>query len=90
MNPRVITVEATNKHFLKLSFENDEIKLFDASPFLDKGIFKELKDYNYFKQASVAFGSVKWPHDQDFSYDTLYLLSKSLARHNDSPLGASL
>ena len=79
MNPRVITVEATNNHFLKLSFDNDEIKLFDASPFLDKGIFKELQDYNYFKQASVAFGSVEWPHEQDFSYDTLYLLSKPLA-----------
>jgi hypothetical protein len=79
MNPRVITVEATNKHFLKLSFDNDEIKLFDASPFLDKGIFKELQDYNYFKQASVAFGSVEWPHEQDFSYDTLYLLSKPVA-----------
>jgi len=76
MNPRVITVEATNNHFLKLSFDNDEIKLFDASPFLDKGIFKELQDYNYFKQVSVAFGSVEWPHEQDFSYDTLYLLSK--------------
>ena len=79
MNPRVITVEATNNHFLKLSFDNDEIKLFDVSPFLDKGIFKELQDFNYFKQATVAFGSVEWPHEQDFSYDTLYLLSKPLA-----------
>jgi len=79
MNPRVITVEATNNHFLKLSFDNDEVKLFDARPFLDKGIFKELQDYNYFKQVSVAFGSVEWPHEQDFSYDTLYLLSKPLA-----------
>ncbi len=79
MNPRVISVEATNNHFLKLSFDNNETKLFDTSPFLDKGIFKELQDYNYFKQVSVAFGSVEWPHEQDFSYDTLYLLSKPLA-----------
>jgi len=79
MNPRVIAVEATNNHFLRLSFDNDETKLFDTSPFLDKGIFKELQDYNYFKQVSVAFGSVEWPHEQDFSYDTLYLLSKPLA-----------
>jgi hypothetical protein len=79
MNPRVISVEATNNHFLKLSFDNDETKIFDASPFLDKGIFTELRDYNYFKQVSVAFGSVEWPHEQDFSYDTLYLLSKPLA-----------
>ena len=78
MNPRVISVETVNDHFLRLSFENNEIKLFDASPFLDKGIFRELQDYNYFKQASVAFGSVQWPHEQDFSNDTLYLLSTSL------------
>jgi len=78
MNPRVISVEAVKEHILKLSFENDEIKLFDASPFLNKGIFKELQDYNYFKQASVAFGSVEWPHEQDFSNDTLYLLGTPL------------
>ncbi|MBL4911042.1 MAG: DUF2442 domain-containing protein [Alteromonadaceae bacterium] len=78
MNPRVISVETVNDHFLRLSFENNEIKLFDASPFLDKGIFRELQDYNYFKQVSVAFGSVQWPHEQDFSNDTLYLLSTSL------------
>lgn len=78
MNPRVISVETVNNHFLKLSFENNEIKLFDASPFLNKGIFRELQNYNYFKQVSVAFGSVEWPHEQDFSNDTLYLLSTSL------------
>jgi len=78
MNPRVISVEAVKEHILKLSFENNEIKLFDASPFLDKGIFKELQDYNYFKQASVVFGSVEWPHEQDFSNDTLYLLGITL------------
>ena len=75
MNPRVVSVEAVKEHLLKLSFENDEVKIFDAGPFLDKGIFKELKDFNYFRQATVAFGSVEWPHEQDFSNDTLYLLS---------------
>ncbi|KGK01519.1 DUF2442 domain-containing protein [Thalassotalea sp. ND16A] len=78
MNPRVISVEAIKDHTLKLSFENNETRLFDVSPFLEKGIFKELQDYNYFKRVSVAFGSVEWPHEQDFSNDTLYLLSTSL------------
>jgi len=78
MNPRVVAVEAKTDHILKLSFENYEVKLFDVSPFLNKGIFKELQDFNYFKKASVAFGSVEWPHEQDFSNDTLYLLSTPL------------
>ncbi len=80
MNPRVVSVEAIKGSLLKLSFENNEIKVFDVTPFLDKGIFKELKDFNYFKQATVAFGSVEWPHEQDFSNDTLYLLSTTLDR----------
>ena len=75
MNPRVVSVEVEQEYILKLAFENDEIRLFDASPFLDKGIFNELKDFSYFKQVKVSFGSIEWPHEQDFSKDTLYLLS---------------
>jgi len=78
MNPRVVSVKVENKYTLKLSFENEETRLFDASPFLDKGIFKELKDFNYFKQVKVTFGSIEWPHEQDFSKDTLYVLSTPL------------
>jgi len=75
MNPHVVGVEVKQEYVLKLAFENKEIRLFDASPFLDKGIFNELKDINYFKQVKVAFGAIEWPHEQDFSKDTLYLLS---------------
>lgn len=75
MNPQVKTVETLPNYKLKIRFENDEVKEFDATPFLDKGIFTELKDEDYFKKARVAFGSVEWPNEQDFSKDTLYLLS---------------
>ncbi|MCK4841310.1 MAG: DUF2442 domain-containing protein [Methylococcales bacterium] len=78
MNPRVVSVEVKQEYVLKLAFENKEVRLFDTSPFLDKGIFNELKDINYFKQVKVAFGAVEWPHEQDFSKDTLYLLSTPL------------
>lgn len=75
MNPHVVSVEAKPDYMLKLAFENKEVRLFDASPFLDKGVFNELKDIHYFKQVKVAFGAIEWPHEQDFSKDTLYLLS---------------
>jgi len=78
MNPSVKHVEAKDNYRLQLQFENGELKMFDVSPYLDKGIFAELKDQNYFKQVRVAFGSVEWPHEQDFSRDTLYLLGTPL------------
>ena len=78
MNPTVTNVEALANHTLKVIFENGDIRLFDVRPFLTKGIFAELMDEEYFKQARVAFGAVCWPHEQDLSKDTLYLLGKPL------------
>lgn len=75
MNPSVTKVEATNDFKLKVYFNNQEVRLFDINPYLDKGIFKELQDIDYFKRVKVAFGAIQWPNEQDFSKDTLYLLS---------------
>ena len=80
MNPKVVSVEADSQYRLKLVFENDETRVFDVTPFLDKGVFNELKDNNYFRQVRVAFGAVEWPHEQDFSKDTLYLLSEPIEK----------
>ena len=78
MNPAVKSVQALENYKLHIEFENDELKEFDVTPFLEKGIFVELKDINYFKQVRVSFGSVEWPNEQDFSKDTLYLLGVTI------------
>ena len=78
MNPAVTNVEPLANHTLKVIFENGDVRLFDVRPYLTKGIFTELRDVAYFKQARVAFGAVCWPHEQDLSKDTLYLLGKPL------------
>lgn len=78
MNPDVKMAKALPKHKLKIQFVNDEIKEFDVEPYLDKGIFAELKDDDYFSRVRVAFGAVEWPNEQDFSKDTLYLLGKDV------------
>jgi len=82
MNPEVKLAEPMPNYKLKIQFANDETKEFDATPFLDKGIFKELKNENYFNQVRVAFGSVEWPNKQDFSKDTLYLLGTTVSSLN--------
>ncbi len=73
---KVISVKANQDYTLEIEFDNGEKRIFDVSPFLDKGIFKELKNLTYFKRVRVTFGAVEWPNGQDFSPDTLYLLSK--------------
>ena len=79
MNPVVTIAEPMSNHRLKIKFSNNETKEFDVTPYLDKGIFKELKDESYFNQVRVSFGAVEWPNEQDFSKDTLYLLGTVVA-----------
>jgi len=73
MNPSLKTVKARDDYKLDLVFENGETGIFDCAPLLDFGLFKELKDLDYFKQAFVTFGTVAWPNEQDICPDTLYL-----------------
>ena len=78
MNPRVKDVKPNHDHTLNLLFDNGERKTFDVKPYLDKGIFRELKDLKTFNAVKPFLGSIEWPHGQDFCPDTLYLEGKTL------------
>ncbi len=73
MNPRIRLVSTSSDYKLHLEFTNGERGIYDCSPLLDFGVFKELQDLNYFKKAQVLDGTVAWPHGQDICPDTLYL-----------------
>ncbi len=45
--------------------------IFDISPYLEHGVFRELKDESYFNQVGIFFGAVTWPHEQDIAPETL-------------------
>ena len=77
MSPKVIKVEPLEGYQLRITFSNGEIRRFDVTPYLDKGIFIELQSIDYFQQVQLSFGRIQWPHEQDFSPDTLYLTSQS-------------
>ncbi|MCX6538736.1 MAG: DUF2442 domain-containing protein [Acidobacteria bacterium] len=72
MNPRVTSVVPESSYRLRLHFTNGEVGIYDCSPLLDFGVFKELRDPAYFRQVVAAGGTVVWPHDQDICPDTLY------------------
>ncbi len=76
MNPRVKKVLAQPHYKLQIEFNNGEKGVYDCAHLLEFGMFRELKDENYFKMAMALDGTVAWPHDQDICPDTLYLDSK--------------
>ena len=76
MYPRIKDVQPTDDYKLLLTFTNNEVKIFDVAPYLEKGFFKQLKDKNYFKSVKPFMDSIQWQNGQDFCPDTLYLESK--------------
>jgi len=76
MNPYVKSVKPQDDYYLLLRFENGEKRVFDLKPYLEKSVFRQLKNIALFQTARVVSGSVEWPGGVDLSYDTLYLESK--------------
>ena len=73
MNPRVRRVVASADYQLHIEFTNGERRNYDCRHLLDFGVFKELRDKNYFQKATAWDGTVVWPNEQDICPDTLYL-----------------
>ena len=69
---KVLEAKANDDFSLTLKFDDGSTKRFDAKPYLDKGIFKELKNLDYFKNVKIVFGTVQWQNEQDFAPETLY------------------
>ena len=68
---KVISVEPSEYYRLRIILSNNRKGVFDVTPYLDKGIFTELKDEAYFRRVRAAHGGVVWPHEQDFSAETI-------------------
>ena len=65
-------VKPLQEYQLEVTFKGGERRLFDAIPFLNRGIFSRLKDVSLFNQAYVAYNTVCWPGELDISPDTIY------------------
>ena len=67
----VIAVEPAENYQLKVRLSDGRQGLFDVTPYLDTGVFCELRDLSYFRRVRAAFGGVVWPNEQDFSPETI-------------------
>ncbi|MFA6061187.1 MAG: DUF2442 domain-containing protein [Gallionella sp.] len=71
----VIHVVPHNDFSLELWFDTGDHRLFDARPYLERGVFVKLQDISLFKQAFVALDTVCWPGNLDIAPETLFDLS---------------
>jgi hypothetical protein len=72
MNPRVQSVQVEANYRLRLAFTDGQCGVFDCSNLLDFGVFRELREPEYFRKVKVIRGTVSWPNEQDICPDTLF------------------
>jgi len=68
---KVKKVNANNDYTLFVELSDGRSGIFDIKPYLEKGVFTQLKDKNYFKQVKPLFCGIVWPNEQDLSADTI-------------------
>lgn len=74
----IIKVKVLNDYKLELTFDNNVIKIKDMKPYLNKGVFKALKDEKLFKSVKISFGTISWDGDIDLCADYLYETSDDI------------
>lgn len=71
MDWNVRTVKPLPDYRIYLELEDGRRGIFDLTPYLDHGVFRELRNVHYFNQVGILFGAVTWPHEQDIAPETL-------------------
>jgi hypothetical protein len=78
MSPRVKKVKPVNDFMLHIWFTNGEERLFDVKPYLNLGIFSELKNLSMFNTVRLDGLSVEWANEAALSPDTIYINSRKI------------
>jgi hypothetical protein len=64
---RLESVVPIDEHLPRLQFEDGSEHVFDVKPYLDTGIFRELRDADLYASARLEYGGVAWPGGQSLS-----------------------
>lgn len=68
----VTEVKTLPGYRIEVAFEDGKRGVFDMTPYLDKGVFRTLRNPSVFDAASLGLGTVRWPGDIDIAPERLY------------------
>lgn len=68
----VVNVTPMSNKQLLIQFENDDLRVFDVSPYISGEWFGRLADDNYFSTVHPCGATVEWADGQDIAPHELY------------------
>lgn len=72
---KLLNVRSAENYLLYLEYSSGETRKLDMKPYLDFGVFAELKDIEIFNSVKISFDAIEWSNEVDL--DPSFLLSKS-------------
>lgn len=73
---RIKNVEPIDDYKLIIEFDNGEKRIKDMKPYLENGVFKKLKDKNFFNNVKIKYGTISWDDEIDLCADSVYMSSE--------------
>jgi hypothetical protein len=70
--PRIKSVIALPPTRIRLEYVDGQVRVFDMTPLLDRGRFRELRDPAMFASAHVDIDTVVWANGMDVDPEYLY------------------
>lgn len=78
MRPKAIDVKVLGNYNIEITFDNNEKRILDVTPYFKFKVFQELKENNNFKKVKIAGLSIEWENGADICPDELYENSKKI------------
>jgi len=88
MIPKVTHVRPLPGYCLELRFSDGQSRVFDMQPYLDHGVFRDLRRPEVFNSVHVSFDTVEWINGADLCPEVLY--ADSVPTASDlAPIGSA-
>jgi hypothetical protein len=80
MNAAIVKVTPLKDYSLLIAFEDGQIRVLDIAPFLNFGVFQQLKKTENFSRVHVVFDTIEW--DCGVDLDPEFIMKKSVPVQN--------
>ncbi len=64
-------VKPLSEYRLYVEIADGREGIFDMKPYLNRGVFQELRNVSYFSQVGIVLGAITWPNEQDIAPEAL-------------------
>ena len=72
MYPGVIHVSPNKDFSLEIEFDNGEAGVLDMKPYLEFGVFRQIKNTEEFQKVRISFDAIEWQCGIDLDPEFIY------------------